>query len=263
MLDFLSGITQNVLVNLLILIARPIAFFNVSPLLGKQVVMARVRQSFIVSIVLILYPLVEGQVDARDLQHSWIAAIVAKELFIGVLLGYAVGLIFWIGHGVGFLIDNQRGASIASAFVEMLEEQGSPLATMMLLTMITLMFCSGVFLSLLSMIYETYRIWPVFSFFPKLEPQSIVLFIKHFDNLVYQTVLLASPVLIACFTAEFSMGIMNRFAPQLNVFFLSMPIKCAIALTVLIVYTQFLFYYFKVNFSNLSLFLKPLNEIFQ
>jgi type III secretion protein T len=53
-------------------------------------------------------------------------------------------------------------------------------------------------------------------------------------------VLLASPMLIALFVSELGLGLINRFAPQLNVFFLSMPIKSAVGMLVLIFYMQYL-----------------------
>ena len=40
--------------------------------------------------------------------------IVAKEAFVGMTMGFIVALPFWIFEAAGFVIDNQRGASLGS-----------------------------------------------------------------------------------------------------------------------------------------------------
>jgi type III secretion protein T len=48
--------------------------------------------------------------------------------------------------------------------------------------------------------------------------------------------LLSAPAIIAMFLAELGLALVSRFAPQLQVFFLAMPIKSALALFVLVMY---------------------------
>ena len=47
---------------------------------------------------------------------------------------------------------------------------------------------------------------------------------------------LAAPVVIAMFLAEFSLAVISRFAPQIQVFVLAMPIKSIIAMFILVFY---------------------------
>ena len=66
-----------------------------------------------------------------------------------------------------------------------------------------------------------------------------------FFEAIKTAMLLAAPMLIALFLSEFGLGLINRFAPQLNVFFLSMPIKSAVAVLILIFYFRFFISYLK------------------
>jgi type III secretion protein T len=43
-------------------------------------------------------------------------------------------------------------------------------------------------------------------------------------------------MLLICFLVDFGMGLMNRFAPQLNVFFLAMPVKSGLSMALMTVY---------------------------
>jgi type III secretion protein T len=53
--------------------------------------------------------------------------------------------------------------------------------------------------------------------------------------------ILASPVLLIMFLIEVGLALVSRFAPQLQVFFLAMPIKSAVGLLVLVVFAATLF----------------------
>ncbi|MBO4316786.1 MAG: flagellar biosynthetic protein FliR, partial [Mailhella sp.] len=48
--------------------------------------------------------------------------------------------------------------------------------------------------------------------------------------------LLSGPVVVACLLTDISLGLINRFASQLNVYVLAMPIKSGVASLLLIFY---------------------------
>ena len=54
------------------------------------------------------------------------------------------------------------------------------------------------------------------------------------------TIIIAAPIIIIMFLATLGLGLVNRTAPQLNVFFLSMPIKSALGIAMLIIYIPFI-----------------------
>jgi len=105
---------------------------------------------------------------------------------------------------------------------------------------------------LLGAIYSSYRVWPVFSFFPNLTAEAIPYFLGLLDWVIGFTILLAAPVVIAMFMTEFSLGLVSRFAPQLNVFFLAMPIKSAVGTLILVIYAGLLMSFFQDELQKLS-----------
>jgi type III secretion protein T len=54
--------------------------------------------------------------------------------------------------------------------------------------------------------------------------------------LVELGLLLSAPMIVAMFLAEMGLALVSRFVPQLQVFFLAMPIKSALAFLVLVLY---------------------------
>jgi type III secretion protein T len=232
--------------------ARIVAAFSVLPFMGPQVVQGIVRNSIILSLALILYPLVAPTVPTTKISVLLLAVILGKEIIIGVIIGFLVGIIFWIAESVGYFIDNQRGTTMASVVNPLSGTQTSPLGSMLLQTVTVLFFSSGGFLVFLTGLFESYRVWPIFSFYPSFDKGFSLFFLQQADFLMRMTVVLAAPVIIAIFVAELGLGLINRFAPQLNVFFLSMPIKSGIASFLLVLYLSFLLFYFKKHFVGIE-----------
>jgi type III secretion protein T len=67
----------------------------------------------------------------------------------------------------------------------------------------------------------------------------------------------SAPILIVLFLAEFGLGMISRFAPQLNVFFMAMPVKSWLSVFFLLFYFSLLgklFHYHFFTQSKLSFF---------
>ncbi len=229
---------------------RVVALFAVVPFMSRQLIPGLVRNSIMFCLVLIIYPIVAPTIPPEPGSFLLTAGIIAKEVVIGIIMGFLVGIIFWTAECVGAFIDNQRGATIASSLNPMSGEQASPLGMMIQQVVTVLFFISGGFLTLLSAIFESYKVWPVFSFFPKFHSGFPLFMLQQVDSLMSLTVLLASPVIIIIFATEFSLGLINRFTPQFNVFFLSMPIKSGLASFFMILYFSILMSFFMHHFSD-------------
>ena len=235
---------RHVLFAILVTSPRIVAAFGVIPFMGKQILHGMTRNSIVLSFAIPLFPMVLPGVPKDMPALPLLAAVILKEAIVGLMLGFVAGIIFWAAESVGYFIDNQRGATMANVFDPMTGTQTSPLGSLLLQLTAVLFFAGGGFLVLLSAIYESYRLWPIFSFFPRFDAGFSEFFLGQADLLMQLTVLLGGPIVIALFVSEMGLGLINRFAPQLNVFFLSMPIKSGIAIFLLILYLTFLVSYF-------------------
>ena len=64
--------------------------------------------------------------------------------------------------------------------------------------------------------------------------------------------LLSAPVVIACFLSDFCLGLINRFAQQLNVFILSMGVKSGATALLVFIYLYPLCHIFIEMMAKLS-----------
>ena len=66
---------------------------------------------------------------------------------------------------------------------------------------------------------------------------------RQLNQMILNTLLLSAPAIFIMFLSEVGLALVSRFAPQLQVFFMAMPIKCALGLFVMVVYSQSMFSY--------------------
>ena len=241
---------KHVLFVISMTMPRIIAIFSILPFFNKTL-QGQIRNSIAFSFALILYPVVSDSIP-KEINMLFVILIICKEVIIGMIIGFTVSVIFWAIEGIGFVIDNQRGSTMAVVFDPFFGEQTSIFGSLLLQFMTVLFFVSGGFLVMLSGIFESYQIWPIFSLLPRLDTSFCLFFLNQVDNLMKLIVLFAAPILIAIFISEFGLGLINRFAPQLNVFFLSMPIKSGIACFLMILYLSFLYTFLKDQLLTLN-----------
>ena len=195
---------------------------------------ALARNAIAVALALAVYPLVGAQLAAVSLSAFVLSGIAMKEFLLGLVSGAFVMVLFWAIQGVGNFIDNQRGATMASSADPLVGAQSSPLALFMTQSMVAVFFAAGIFLTFLEGLYTSYAVWPVSSFYPVDGSAAIDLAVAQFALAVELVVLVGGPVVIAMFLSELGLGFVGRFAPQLNVFFLAMPVKSAVASLMLV-----------------------------
>jgi type III secretion protein T len=257
----IDEIARPMLIFVLCLV-RPLAAFRVAPLLGSTVIPAQALNAFGMALVPLYYAAADFSAPER-LDITWlIVPIVIKELIIGVIIGFFLGILFWAAQSLGALIDNQRGASMAQGADPLSGEQLSPFGSLFFQFAAMLFFTSGAFTSFIGMLMESYAIWPIFEPMPALTGTALYdLMILQADVIMRLAVLLAAPILALCFLTDFGLGLINRFAQQLNVFVLSMPIKSAVALLVLTVYGLTILTTFQGGIQSMDLVFLNLREV--
>lgn len=229
---------------------RMLAIFSVLPMLNRQALPGVLRIGVASAFAVFVVPsLIEGAMDFSR-NGGRVMILLVKEALIGFVLGLLVAIPLWALEIVGAYIDNQRGASIAATINPLTGHDTSPLGEMFSQAGVVVLLVSGGLLMILELIYTSYLLWPVFEMLPRLSEQTPAIILGQLDKLMWLAVMLSAPVIFSMFLAEVGLGIVSRFVPQLQVFFLAMPIKSAIAMFVLSVYAVALFGYFSDEYLD-------------
>ncbi|MEX1066996.1 MAG: type III secretion system export apparatus subunit SctT [Aquisalimonadaceae bacterium] len=227
---------STVLTTLALGVPRMLAVFLILPFMGENVLSGPLKGYVAFGLTLVAMPLVFFQLPEGGVDNTQLLLLLPKEMFIGLTFGFVTGLPFWAAAQLGKLLDLQRGAMAASMFTPVLPDQTTPLGNVFSQAAIVLVFVTGGFLFILKGIYISYEIWPVTSFAPVITPMGAERMAALFGQLMFWTLVLAAPFIIVIFTVDLVMGLLNRFIPEINVFFLAMPFKGLAVMSVLVVY---------------------------
>lgn len=222
---------------------RMLAMFSMLPMFNRQALPGLLRIGVAAAFAIFLVPSLLGS-SLDQLRHGGLMiSILAKEALVGFLIGFLVAIPLWAVDIMGAYVDNQRGASIAATINPLTGHDTSPLGELFSQAAIVLLLISGGMLMLLDLVYASYILWPVFKLLPDFSDQTPMLLLAQLDRLALLAVLFSAPVIFAMFLAEIGLAIVSRFVPQLQVFFMAMPIKSAIAMYVFAVYATTLLGY--------------------
>ena len=214
--------------------------FAICPALTDSMIPGLVRRAVILGFAFLAIPYVKDGMPPGEPNIWMFSLVAAKEAFIGFLLGFFAAVPFWVAENIGNFIDNQRGATMGEVYSPLNGSQVSTTGIFFTQIVSTIFFVGGAVLVMLGAIYTSYSIWPVFGDWVRLAPKAPEQILGAVDSMLTKTVIISAPVIIVMFLATLGLGLVNRTAPQLNVFFLSMPVKSAMGVAMLVIYIPFI-----------------------
>lgn len=240
------------LVSLAIPAARMLGMFTVLPIFTRLGMTALLRGGVALALPL---PLAPGFLAATDgvLQRGGgaLTLLLIKEAIVGLVIGLVAGVPFWAAQTAGELLDQQRGSQSALVPDPSGEETGVT-GTLLLLTSATVFLGAGGLRFLQEGVFESYALWPAASLVPAFSADAGLLTLGILDRLLSGGLVLASPLLVAMLLAEFALGLVSRFAPQLNVFDLALAVKGVVQVVGLPIYALVLVGYLESGLAPLT-----------
>ena len=227
-------------VNLLALsVTRVATVFALLPLFSREGIPALVRNAMFLALTLVAMA-VQPPVAVEGLTTAAWIGLFAKEAFIGAVIGIFFGLYLWAFEAAGIVIDMQIGASFALFFDPIVGNEVTLVGAFLSRWASWLFVAAGGLLLLVGALVESFAVWPVTRPIEGLRAASVVLFETELSRFMSLTLSLAGPIMLVLFLVDASMGLLNRYAPQFNVFFLSMSIKLMAAVVLLMMLLPFL-----------------------
>ncbi|CNH40443.1 type III secretory pathway%2C component EscT [Yersinia massiliensis] len=214
---------------------RPYGMLLILPIFtARSLGSSLLRNGLVFAIALPMTPMLFSTTSPpHDSLTTWFG-LACIELMIGVILGFIAALPFWAIDMAGFLIDTLRGATMSTLFNPSMGMESSIFGVLFTQLLTVLFLLSGGFNLVLAALYGSYDTLPVGGGIHS-SPQMLM-FLQGEWQLMYELCLsFALPAMLVMVLADLCLGLINRSAQQLNVFFLAMPIKSALALLLLLI----------------------------
>lgn len=214
--------------------ARVAPIVVLSPVFGGEALPQRLRVALIVALAAVFGLALEPRFEHVDALR--LIALLAKELFIGGALALLVRLGFDALAACGALIDLGRGAALASVLDPLSRQQSSPLAQFLVLAFTTLYLSIGGHAWVLEALARSFAAYPLDEFAPAqlVGERALQAWIALSGELLTTALMLAAPVLAVVFLLDAALGLAQRLAPSVQVFFLGGTAKGLLGVAVLL-----------------------------
>ena len=214
--------------------------FAICPALTDSMIPGVARRAAVLGMAIFVIPPMMAHMPPGEPNVWMFSVVAAKEAVLGFMIGFFAAVPFWIAENDGNFIDNQRGATMGEVYSPLSGAQVSTTGIFFTQVVSTLFFVGGAIFVLLGALYRSYDASPVFAEGFRFDAAAPQLVLGSLDSMLKTTVVISAPIVILMFLATIGLGLVNRTAPQLNVFFLSMPVKSALGIALLIVYLPFI-----------------------
>ena len=218
---------------------RVASVFVLMPLFTRDGIPALIRNAMFLALTIIVV-VVQPPADFEGLGTAeWISLFV-KEALIGVSIGVFFGIFLWAFEAAGTVVDMQIGSSFALFFDPIVGNEVTLIGQFLQRWSSYLFVAAGGLLLVTGTLVESFAVWPVTRPVESFRMASAALFEAELSRFMSLTVRIAGPIMAALLVVDISMGLINRFAQQFNVFFLSTSVKSMAGVLMLLLMLPYL-----------------------
>ncbi len=227
----LSDLLPALTFSYLLLVCRIGAAVALLPGLGEAELPANTKVGVALAVAALLWPALESALPPPPADPALAAWLVAGECLIGLWLGLlarTIALSFAMAaQYLGLLL----GLSSAVLFDPSFGSAGTALSRLMGLGAVVVLFASGLHVLPIAALAGSYRLFPAGGGLPsEAAAESVAAALGASIALAFA---LAGPFVIAAVVFQLVLGLLSRLVPQMQVYFVALPLQLAAGLALL------------------------------
>lgn len=229
MLDALVG---KDLFAAMLIFARLGAVMMLMPGIGEAYVLVRARLLLAVLVTLIFTPILAPLMPTAAQTIPELLLLVGREVFYGLFIGGVCRLLFSALQIAGTFIATFSGLASVNLFNPLSNEQTSLESVFLSLMGVLLVFATDLHHSLIQGIMTSYELFSPQQFPPMGDFSHVLVTMTSQSFLI--ALQLSAPFLVISVLMNLLMGVMSRLMPQLQIFFLSVPLQILLSFAVML-----------------------------
>ena len=226
-------IAANIFAFLLIFMRFGTALL-IMPGIGDSFVSPSVRLSFALGMSLVVTPVLSPYLPAIPGDSFTMVALLLAEAVIGFFIGTVMRILIGALDTAGMVVSMQSGLASAMLFNPVTASQGSLIGAVYSSLGVTLLFVTNMHHYMLASVVESYQMFPASGQLP--ETGALLEVISRTVAVAFKIgVQIAIPFLIVGTLLQIGLGLLGRLMPQVQVFFIAMPVQIFLSLIMLAV----------------------------
>lgn len=226
-----------------LILTRIGAFFAASPLFSWQAIPIQSKVTIALILAAFFAAMTPFPAETATLNVAEVTVRIADETFYGLAMGLVAYSLMAVIRVAGGIIEQQVGLTMASVMDPFSGEEGQPIGTLLEIIFVMLLFVTDshhLLLQILNRSFEGYS--------PGITPTAGTLVesvLKAGSAMMMLSLKLSAPILGAFLLLMVVLAFMARVAPEANILFLSMPLRCGLGLLMLGIFLPFMAAYLK------------------
>jgi len=234
--------------SLLLVFARTGSALMLLPGFGENYVSARVRLLLAGAVTIVVAPVVSPHLPALPASPVTMSLLLGAEICIGIFIG-TVGRIMLISLEIaGTMVSFQIGLATAAIFNPLVSDQGQLTSVLITITGMVLLFQTDMHHLMLRAMVDSYTL-----FVPGALP-PLGDFTETISKLVARSFLIAlqisAPFMVVSTMMYIALGLISRLMPQLQIFFLALPLQIVLGFLILVLTLSTILLWFLNNFAD-------------
>jgi len=247
MYELIDQITTWMPATVLVFI-RIASMMSLMPIFGYATVSMRIRLVLSVMLTLIIAPLVGAEFHVHYTSRIALAADVMREMLVGFIIGWGARVLFEAFTMAGTFVGFQIGLAMMNVIDPSTQTNQSLIGNfwMLIITIFFIVTNSDHFL--IETFFNNFKIIPLAG--AHIRPVVGEELIGTISTLFDLALRFVAPMMILILMTDVAIAFMARVMPQLNIFFVSLPLKLVVGLYMLLVSLkifQSMFGYFEQN----------------
>ncbi|HMU95012.1 MAG TPA: flagellar biosynthetic protein FliR [Anaerolineales bacterium] len=219
------------------------------PVFGGQNIPSQVRIGLGLVLAFVLLPWQPLPPEAAAIGTFAYSLAIGREILIGTLIGFAADLAFGAIQMAGAAMGTGSGFESSRIFNPALGESGSAFDQIFVMTA-TMIFLviNGHHLVLIA-IQKTFEAVPLNGSLPFDGMETLL---KTTSVFIAAGIHMAMPIIAALVLTDLTLGLLSRVAPQVQVYFLGLPVKVVVAMIAMSLTFSVIFPYVSSLFKNMA-----------
>ncbi len=227
---------------------RLAAMMTMMPVFGYATVSMRIRIVLAVMLTLIIAPLVGADFHIQYTSRIALAADVMREMLIGFIIGYGARVLFEAFTMAGTFVGFQIGLAMMNVMDPSTQTNQSLIGNFWMLIITVFFIATNSDHFLVETFFGSFKIIPIAG--AQIRPVVGQELIGTGSTLFNLALRFVAPMMILILMTDVAIAFMARVMPQLNIFFVSLPLKLVVGMYMLLVSLkifQSMFGYFEQN----------------
>jgi flagellar biosynthesis protein FliR len=219
----------------ILMFARLGTMLMLMPALGESSVPMRIRLVIGLMLTLALYPMA-SETYPKDLPENLLRLLLllGGELVLGFVIGLSAKLITFALQTAGVIIASQSSLAMAlGTDVTNSGQQGALVSNYLSILGITLIFVTDTHYLAIAAMHDSFMLFPPGAWLPLSDLATMVT--ETVADVFSIAVRMSAPFLVVGIVFYFGLGLLNKLMPQMQIFFIAMPVNIAIGLGLLLV----------------------------